>query len=202
MERVADLKARDVGFDVLRDVVDLALQVDGVRHDVDGAATLHAGRSFGLQDAEGNADADRRAFTKPHEIDVNREITHRIEMEVARNHAVLLALEINVVNRGQEPACENTLAQFAVVDRNGHGGLVVAIDHSGYSPGATLGPGGPLAALRTRRRLQFLDGRRHFRKSLFFKKLRPQRGPSQVRGKPPGVRGSRTWRRSSPKGPK
>ncbi len=80
------------------------------------------------------------------EIDVQREITHRIEMEVARNHAVLLALQIDVVNRGEEPAGQDALAQFGIVDRDGHGGLVVAVDHSGHSPGATLCPCGPLAA--------------------------------------------------------
>src|SRR5215510_9146490 len=86
---------------------------------------------------------------------------HGIEMEVARNHAVLLTLELDVVNRGEEAAGQDALAQVAVVDRDGHRGLVVAVDHSGNSPGATLCPGGPLAALRTRGRLQFLDGRRH-----------------------------------------
>src|SRR5579863_8869693 len=133
---------------------------------------------------------------------MDRKITHRVEMEVARNHAVLLALKVDVVDRGEKPASQNALAQIGVVDRNGYGGLVVAIDHSGHSPGATLGPGGPLAALRTCGRLQFLDGR-HCLKSLFFKKLKAAiRGPFGVRGKPPGVRGPRTWRRSSPKVPK
>src|SRR5579864_2052134 len=116
-------------------------------HDVDRATALHAGRDFGLQNVQRNADANSRAFTEPHEIDMNRKIAHGIEMEVARNHAVLLSLQIDIINRGEEPAGENALAQFAIIDRNGHGGLAVSIDHSGYSPGATLGPGGPLAAL-------------------------------------------------------
>src|SRR5271169_819343 len=107
---------------------------------------------------------------------MDREIAHRIEMEVARNHAVLLALQIDVINRGQKPASQNALTQVGIVDRNGYGGLVVAIDHSGHSPGATLCPGGPLAALRTRGRLQFLDGR-HCLKSLFFKKLKAASRP-------------------------
>jgi hypothetical protein len=58
----------------------------------------------------------------------------------------MVALQIDVVNRGQKPAGQDALAQVGVVDRNGHGGLVVAIDHSGHSPGATLCPCGPLAA--------------------------------------------------------
>src|SRR4030095_4996717 len=139
--------------------------------DVNGAAALDAGRGFAVHDMQGNADADRRAFTEAHEIDMQREVTNGVEVGVARNHAVLLAREIDFVNRGQEAAGQDALAQFLVVDRNGHGGLVVAVDHSGHSPGATLCPGGPLAALRTRGRLQFLDGR-HRVKSLFSKKLK------------------------------
>src|SRR5579883_1802017 len=42
-------------------------------------------------------------------------------------------------------AGRDTLAQFAVFDRDRQRGLVVAIDHSGNSPGATLCPCGPLA---------------------------------------------------------
>src|SRR5204863_9940564 len=127
-------------------------------------------------------------------------VAQRIEMEVARNHAVLLALELDVVKRGGEAAGQDALAQVAVVDRDGHRGLVVAVDHSGNSPGATLCPGGPLAALRTRGRLQFLDGRRRV-KSLFSKKLKAAiSGPLASYSKPPGVRGLRTWRGFSPKG--
>src|SRR5438309_2097467 len=90
---------------------------------------------------------------------MDREIAHRIEMEVARDHAVLLALEIDVVNRGEEPAGQDARPQFSILDRNGRGGLVVAVYHSRHSAGATLCPCGPLAACRTRGRLQFLDGR-------------------------------------------
>src|SRR5260370_35084238 len=96
------------------------------------------------------------------------EIAYPIEMEVALNHAVLLALEIDVVNRGEKPPGQDALAQVGIVDRDGHGGLVVAIDHSGHSAGATLCPCGPLAACRTCGRLQFLGGR-HLLKSLCSK---------------------------------
>ena len=104
------------------------------------------GADFGVLDVQGNADANGGAFAEPHEVDMDRKITHRIEMEVARNHAMLFAFQIDVVNRGEEPAGQNALAQFGIVDRDGHGGLVVTIDHSGHSPGATLCPCGPLAA--------------------------------------------------------
>src|SRR5262249_12151602 len=98
-----------------------------------------------LDDVQRHADADGGAFAEPHEVDVDRKILHRIEMEVARNHAVLLALEIDVEQCGEESARQNTLAPFAVVYQYRHLGLVVAIDHSGPFPGATLCPCGPLA---------------------------------------------------------
>src|SRR5450432_4266839 len=201
MQRMADFQFADVGLDILRDVIDRAHQIDGVGDDVDGAAALYAGGGFRVLDMQGNADADGRTLAEPHEIDMEREIAHRIEMEVTRNHAVLLALQVDVVNRGEKPAGKNALAQVGIVDRDGYGGLVVAIDHSGHSPGATLCPCGPLAACRTCGRLQFLDGR-HLLKSLFSKKLKAASRPVCRRSKPPGVRGLRTWRGSSPKGSK
>ncbi|MGY4598614.1 hypothetical protein ACVWXL_006360 [Bradyrhizobium sp. GM22.5] len=157
-------------------------------------AALHAGRTFGLHHVQGNADADGGAFAEPHEVDVDREVLDRIEVVVARNHAVLVAFEVDVDQRGQEPAGEDARAQFAIVHRDGQRGLVVAVDHSGHSPGATLSPGGPLAALRTCGRLQFLDGR-HNVKSLFLQKLMGRNAAHGIRrSKPPGVRGLRTWR--------
>ena len=142
---MADLKTADIGIDILRNIIDRAFQIEGMGDDVDRAAALDAGRRIRPLDVQGNADADSGAFAESHEVDMNRKIAHGIEMEVARNHAVLLALKIDVVDRGEEPAGQDALAQFDIVDRDRRGGLVVAIDHSGHSPGATLGPCGPLA---------------------------------------------------------
>src|SRR4029077_5727075 len=116
MQRVADLQTADIGFDVLRNVVDRAFEVERVGDDVDGAAALDPRRGLRGLNAQGNADPDGRAFAEPHEIDMDREVAHRIEVEVARNHAMLLALEIDVVNRGQEPAGQDALTQVLVVD--------------------------------------------------------------------------------------
>src|SRR6201746_281008 len=128
MQRVADFQGADIGLDILRNVIDRAFEVDAVSDDVDGAAALHPRSRIRVGEVRGNADAGGGAFAEPHEIDMERKIAYGIEMEVARNHAVLLALEIDVVNRGEKPAGQDALAQFGIVDRNGHGGLVVAID--------------------------------------------------------------------------
>jgi len=53
-------------------------------HQGGGAAALHARRAFRVHDMQGNADADGGAFAEPHEIDMERKIAHRIELEVAR----------------------------------------------------------------------------------------------------------------------
>src|SRR3954464_11085970 len=100
MQRVADFEPADIGIDILRDVIDRAFEIDGVGDDVDRAATFHARRNVRVLNVQGNADSDGRAFAKPHEIDMDGKIAHRVEMEVTRNNAVLLALEIDVVNRG------------------------------------------------------------------------------------------------------
>ncbi len=88
---------------------------------------------------------------------------------VARNHAVLLAVEIDVEKRGEEVTREDVQAQGLVIERDGQRGLVVTIDHGWHAASTTFCAGGPLAGLRTRGRLQFLDGR-HCRVSLKLEK--------------------------------
>ena len=100
-----------------------------------------------------------RALAEPQEIHVQRQVAHRIELEIARNDAVLGAVDLDVVNGGQEVPGIDALAQLVMVERDGQRRLVVAIDDAGHAAGATLGPGGPLAAPRTRHRLDLLDGR-------------------------------------------
>ncbi len=67
-------------------------------HDADRAAALDARRLLGVADVDRNVDADGRAFAEPHEIHVQRQIAHRIELEVARDDAVLGAVDLDVVD--------------------------------------------------------------------------------------------------------
>src|SRR3954447_5192749 len=171
MQRMTDFQSADIGLDILWNIVDRTLQIDGVGNDVHRPASLHTRRRFRVLDVQGNADADGCTFAQPHEINMDRKVPHRIQMEVTRDDAVLVALQVDVVNRGEKAARLNALAQLGVIHRNGHGGLVVTIDHSRHSAGATLCPCGPLAACRTRGRLQFLDGG-HLLRSLFCRKVK------------------------------
>ena len=116
----------------------------------DWSALLHVDR---------NVDADRRALAQPHEVDMQRQVAHGVELEIARNDAVLHAVHLDVVNGGEEMAGIDALAQIGVIERNRQRRLAVAIDDSGNAAGATLGPGGPLACPRARRRLDQIDGR-------------------------------------------
>ena len=107
----------------------------------------------------GNAHADLRAFAQPQEIDMDGKVLHRIELEVARNDAVLGAVDVEVVDRGEEVSGIDALLELGMVDRDVERRLAVAVDHARHAAGATLCPGGPLAGPRARRRLHLLDGR-------------------------------------------
>src|SRR2546430_34970 len=83
------------------------------------AAGLRPGRVCRVHARQGNGDADGGASAEPHEIAMERKIPHRIELDVPRDHAVLVALEIDVVNRGEKSPRQNALTQLGIVDRNG-----------------------------------------------------------------------------------
>ena len=112
-----------------------------------------------LSTCTGNVDADGGAFRHAQEVDMHRQVLDRVELEVARDHAMLRAVDIEIVERGEEAPGIDALAQFVMVEQDHHRGLVLAVDHARHSAGATRSPGGPLAAFRTRRRFHFQDGR-------------------------------------------
>src|SRR4029077_3003437 len=129
---------------------------------------------------------------QPQEIDVQRQVVHGIELEVARDDTVLGAVHLELVDRGEEAPGIDALLELGVIDRDVERRLAVAVDHARYATGATLGPGGPLAGPRARRRLHLLDGRRHDANPLATKRPRSC-GPSSPRGgMPPGVSGPRS----------
>src|SRR5262249_42061594 len=92
-------------------------------------------------------------------IDMDGKIAHRIELEVARDDAMLAAVELEIVDAGEKPARIDLLPQIRVVERNVDGRLAVAVDDAGHAAFATHRPSGPLTGPRARRRLDFLDGR-------------------------------------------
>ena len=87
-----------------------------MRDDVDGAAAFDAWRQVGVLDVHRNMHADQRAFGEPHEIDMERDILHRLQLVVARNHAVLLAIDVDVIERGEEASGINFGAKLDVIE--------------------------------------------------------------------------------------
>ena len=151
-------RSRHVDHDRFRNLVGAHAHRDGVLNDVDCAAALDAGRDFRAAHMHRNIDADDGAFAQPQEVDMRGRVLHRIELEVARDHALLFAVKFEVVDRGEEAAGIDALAQFRMIERDAERGLVVAVNNARHAAGATLSPGGPLAALRTCRRFQFPNG--------------------------------------------
>ncbi len=158
MLRVVDLELTDVDLDRKRNGFRLHDHRDGVGDDVDGAAALHARCLVGVDDVDRDAHADRRACAEAHEVHMDGIVTDGVELEVARDHAMLHAFDFDVEQRGEEAAGVNLLPDLRVIDRDGDRGLSIPVDHSRNSSSATLRTGGPLACLRARRRLNFSDG--------------------------------------------
>src|SRR5690349_19734172 len=128
-----------------------------------------------------NVDPDRGALAQPHEIHMQRHIAHRIELEIARDDAVLFAIHLDLMDGREEAARIDALAQIGIIERNRQRRLAVAIDNSGYAAGATLGPGGPLACPRACRRLDLIDGRHRM-----YPRLKPCNA-KEIPRQPPGV---------------
>src|SRR5579883_2355352 len=141
----ADLEPVEAHIDLLGDRVGVAVELDLVPHQVDDAAALDARRLLGIDDVDGDRDRNPRARADPHEIDVERPVAHGMELHVARQHALLAAVQLDV----QQPCEETGLVDFAVelagIDGDQHRRLLVAVEHTGHTTVATGGPGGPLS---------------------------------------------------------
>ena len=77
---------------------------------------------------------------------MQRKIAHGIELKVARNDAMLFAVNLDIMNGGQKMPGVDALLQIAVIERDRQRRLAIAIDDSRYPAGATFCPGGPLPA--------------------------------------------------------
>ncbi len=158
MPGVIDLERADIDLDAGRDSVGAAPHLDRMGHDRHRAAALDARRLFGVAHHDRNIDPDGRALAEPHEVDMQRQVADGVELEIARNDAMLHAVDFDVVDGGEEMAGIDALAQIGILERDRQRLLAVAVDDSGNAAGTTFGPGGPLACPRTRRRLDQIDG--------------------------------------------
>ena len=155
---MADLQAGDVNLDGRWDLIRRADDVERVGDDVDCATALHAGRLLDIDHVNRNAHPDGSALPEPHEIDVGRVIPDRIDLEVTWDDAILRSIDVEVIEGGEEVTGEDALLELRRIERDRHGVLGVAVNDARHAAGATYCPCGPLAACRTRRRLEFPDG--------------------------------------------
>ena len=146
MNRRADVQIGHRRFDRIRDRVRRNQQFDRVLDDVDRAAALHAGGFLLADHVHRNHDLDRLALGEPQEIHVDGEIANRVELVIARDGAGLLAVDLDLEDRGEEVAGEDQPLGFVEIEGDSGGRLTGSIDHRGYFALASNGPGGPLAA--------------------------------------------------------
>ena len=155
---MADVELGNIDVDRFRNGVGRAHHLDGVGDDIDRAAALDAGRGLGAEHVHRNFHADGGAFRHAQEVDVHRQVLDGVELEVARDDAVLLAVDVELVERGEEAPGIDALAQLIVLDQHHHRGLVLAVDNARHVAGVTCCPCGPLAGFRARRRFHLLHG--------------------------------------------
>src|SRR4029079_12055217 len=100
--RVVDLQPGNIDIDRFRNGLGRADHVDRVIDDVDGAAALDARRLIGVEHVDRYLHANFCAFGNPHEVDMHGQVVDRVELEVARNDAVLRPIDIEIVERGEK----------------------------------------------------------------------------------------------------
>ena len=80
--------------DFLGDVVGINGQVERVVHDVEHATALEARAGFFVDEVDVHLDVELGALADAQEVHMQREVLDRIELVVARDHAVLVAVDI------------------------------------------------------------------------------------------------------------
>jgi hypothetical protein len=156
---MVDLQPGQVDLDRLRNGIGRNPHLDRMGHDIDRTAALDARRGFRIDHVHRNAHPDGGACTQALKIHMNRQILKRIELIIARDHAVLLALDLKLADRREEVAGEDFLLQFGMIERDMQRRLVVAIDHARNAPGPTLGARRAFTGARARARFELIDGR-------------------------------------------
>ena len=73
-----------------------------------------------------NVHADGRAFAEAQEVHMDRNVLDGVELEVARDHAMLGAVDVEIVEGGEEVARVDALAQFLVVERDHRSGALLS----------------------------------------------------------------------------
>ena len=133
-QRVADVHARDVDLEVLRDLERQRLDVDLVRHLREHAALLHAGRLADERDRDGGL--DRPVETNLLQIDVRDPPADGIQLVLLQHRGVRLtavAAEDDVQHRVRPGRAGERVAEVAFRNRDRNGGLA-PVENAGDQP--------------------------------------------------------------------
>ena len=76
----------------------------------------------------GNGDGDVRALFQPQEIDMDRPVGDRIDLDLARDDAGFLAADVEHIERREHGAGGVVLGEAALLDLHGLGLARAAID--------------------------------------------------------------------------
>ena len=147
----ADFETGEIDLEESRHLVVRAGDLDVVAHDVQHAAALEAGRERLVDEAHGHRDADAAVFADAHEIDVDGQVLHGVDLQLARKHAVHFAVDLDLEHGGGEVALDHLFPQVAIIENDQLGRLAVAVDHSRNLAFTTGLACGPLACTRARR---------------------------------------------------
>ena len=100
--------------------------LDRVGDDVDRAAALDAGRLLGVLTCTGMRTRILAPSPSRMKSTWTGSVLHRIELEVARDHAVLRAIDLEIVDRGEEVAGIDALLEFVVIERDRRAGALLS----------------------------------------------------------------------------
>src|SRR5580704_2719197 len=133
MPGIVDLEPAHIDLNGGRNGVGTTAHLNRVGDDADGAAALHTGRLVGVQHVDRNVDADRRALAEPHEVYMQGQIVHGVQLEIAGNDAVLHAIDLNVVYGREKVPGIDAMMQIGVIERDRQRRFVVAVDDPRYA---------------------------------------------------------------------
>ena len=147
MDRIADVEGQlgQIDFEAGRDVVGAAVDLDLVAHHVEQTAALEALALLFADEADRHVDVDLGIGADPQEVDVQRVVGDRVELQIAGQDAVGLAADLEVDQGREEGAGVDLLTQLERVERDHLRGLLGAVDHGRNASFAAHGPGGPLS---------------------------------------------------------
>src|SRR5690606_26376483 len=154
MDRVADVEAGQVDLEVLGNPVGGNGHLDRVAHDVEHGALPEAGRLLLVDEVHRHVNHEIGVLAHAQEIHMHEEIAHGLKLVILWDHAVLLAIDLDGDDAGQEAAVMDLAEGVLVGHGDGKRGFLVAVDNGRYQTIAAQFTSGPLAHPVPHRSLQ------------------------------------------------